>query len=241
MESYELNSEENSIMKNSDNNKIINSNRTNKEYSYTNNNLIYEDLSSNNPNYDSKSNSNNNYVYYANLKTKLRSPKDFIFLGDELHLYREIPRIGKFYSYKNKSVKGIFIDKTICMMNQDQYYAKIINKYGEKILLYIPDLPANNPYYVYIKHLFDFYDSCFDPQIMINNAKKKLELEKQIDERINKIDLFNNLIFNKSKEENYSKQYYSDNSPTFLDIQNLLKRNQKALDNIEKIKNENQK
>jgi len=71
--------------------------------------------------------------------------------------------------------------------------------------------------------------------------QKKLELEKQIDERINKIDLFNNLIFNKSKEENYSKQYYSDNNPTFLDIQNLLKRNQKALDNIEKIKNENQK
>ena len=205
------------------------SNKTSQEYSYNN-------IKNSNSN-----NIYNNYGLYDNPKTKLRNPNDFIFLGDELHLYREIPHLGNFYSYKNKSVKGIFIDKTICMMNQDQYYAKIINKYGEKILLYIPDLPANNPYYVYIKHLFDFYDSCFDPQIMINNAKKKLELEKQIDERINKIDLFNNLIFNKSKEENYSKQYYSDNSPTFLDIQNLLKRNQKALDNIEKIKNENQK
>ena len=143
MESYELNSEENSIMKNSNNNNIINSNRANKEYSYTNNNLIYEDLSSNNPNYESKSN-NNNFVYYANQKTKLRSPNDFIFLGDELHLYREIPRIGKFYSYKNKSVKGIFIDKTICMMNEDQFYAKVINKYGDKVLLFIPDLPATN-------------------------------------------------------------------------------------------------
>ena len=205
------------------------SNKTSQEYSYNN-------IKNSNSN-----NIYNNYGLYDNPKTKLRNPNDFIFLGDELHLYREIPHLGNFHSYKNKSVKGIFIDKTICMMNQDQYYAKIINKYGEKILLYIPDLPANNPYYVYIKHLFDFYDSCFDPQIMINNAKKKLELEKQIDERINKIDLFNNLIFNKSKEENYSKQYYSDNSPTFLDIQNLLKRNQKALDNIEKIKNENQK
>ena len=205
------------------------SNKTSQEYSYNN-------IKNSNSN-----NIYNNYELYESPKTKLRNPNDFIFLGDELHLYREIPHLGNFYSYKNKSVKGIFIDKTICMMNQDQYYAKIINKYGEKILLYIPDLPANNPYYVYIKHLFDFYDSCFDPQIMINNAKKKLELEKQIDERINKIDLFNNLIFNKSKEENYSKQYYSDNSPTFLDIQNLLKRNQKALDNIEKIKNENQK
>ena len=66
-----------------------------------------------------------------------------------------------------------------------------------------------------------------------------MELEKEIDQRINKIDLFNNLIFNKSKEENYSKQYYVDNNPTFLDIQNLLKRNQKALDNIEQIKNQN--
>ena len=205
------------------------SNKTSQEYSYNN-------IKNSNSN-----NIYNNYELYESPKTKLRNPNDFIFLGDELHLYREIPHLGNFYSYKNKSVKGIFIDKTICMMNQDQYYAKIINKYGEKILLYIPDLPANNPYYVYIKHLFDFYDSCFDPQIMINNAKEKLELEKQIDERINKIDLFNNLIFNRSKEENYSKQYYSDNSPTFLDIQNLLKRNQKALDNIEKIKNENQK
>ena len=205
------------------------SNKTSQEYSYNN-------IKNSNSN-----NIYNNYELYESPKTKLRNPNDFIFLGDELHLYREIPHLGNFYSYKNKSVKGIFIDKTICMMNQDQYYAKIINKYGEKILLYIPDLPANNPYYVYIKHLFDFYDSCFDPQIMINNAKKKLELEKQIDERINKIDLFNNLIFNKSKEENYSKQYYSDNNPTFLDIQNLLKRNQKALDNIEKIKNDNPK
>ena len=202
------------------------SNKESQDYSY-----------SNNYNFNSN-NYNNNYEFYINKKAQLRNPNDFIFLGDELHLYREIPHLGNFFSYKNKSVKGIFIDKTICMMNQDQYYVKIINKYGEKVLLYIPDIPAKNPYYVYIKHLFDFYDSCFNPQIMINNAKKKLELEKQIDERINKIDLFNNLIFNKSKEENYSKQYYSDNNPTFLDIQNLLKRNQKALDNIEQIKNE---
>ena len=239
MESYELNSEENSIMKNSNNNNIINSNRANKEYSYTNNNLIYEDLSSNNLNNESKSN-NNNFVYYANQKTKLRSPNDFLFLGDELHLYREIPRIGKFYSYKNKSVKGIFIDKTICMMNEDQFYAKVINKYGDKELLFIPDLPATNKYYVYIKHLFDFYDSCFNPEILQNNAKKKMELEKEIDKRIYQIDLFNNLILNKSKDENYSKQYYVDNIPTVLDVQNLLKRNQKALDNIGKIKNQNQ-
>ena len=237
MESYELNSEENSIMKNSNNNNIINSNRANKEYSYTNNNLIYEDLSSNNPNYESKSN-NNNFVYYANQKTKLRSPNDFIFLGDELHLYREIPCIGKFYSYKNKSIKGIFIDKTICMMNEDQFYAKFINKYGDKELLFIPDLPATNKYYVYIKHLFDFYDSCFNPEILQNNAKKKMELEKEIDKRIYQIDLFNNLILNKSKDENYSKQYYVDNIPTVLDVQNLLKRNQKALDNIGQIKNQ---
>ena len=68
-----------------------------------------------------------------------------------------------------------------------------------------------------------------------------MELEKQIDQRINKIDLFNTLIFNKNKENNYSKQYYVDNIPTVLDVQNLLKRNQKALDNIEQIKNQNNK
>ena len=172
---------------------------------------------------------------------KRKSPNDFIFLCDELHIYREIPGIGNFSSYKNGSVKGIFNDKTICMMNKDQFYAKIINKYGEKDILYIPELPANSPYYVYIKHLFDFYDACFNKEIIYNKEKQKIELEKQIDERINKIDLFNNLIFNKNKEENYSKQYYVDKIPTALDIQNLLNRNQKAIDNIHQIKYSNAK
>jgi hypothetical protein len=188
-----------------------------------------------------KSNNQNKYVYYANQKTNLRSPNDFIFLCDELHLYREIPCIGNFTSYKNKSVKGIFLDKTICMMNEDQFYAKIINKYGEKDIIYIPELPANSPYYPYIKHLFDFYDACFNPQNLENKEKLKIELEKKIDDRINKIDLFNNLIFNKNKEENYSKQYYIDNIPTVMDVQNLLKRNQKAIDNIQEIKYNNMK
>ena len=70
---------------------------------------------------------------------------------------------------------------------------------------------------------------------------EKIELDKKIDERINKIDLFNNLIFNKIQEENYSKQYYIDKIPTALDVQNLLKRNQKAIDNIEQIKSSNNK
>ena len=92
---------------------------------------------------------------------------------------------------------------------------------------------------IYLKHLFDFYDACFNPQMIHNKEKQKVELEKKIDERINKIDLFNNLIFNKSKEENYSKQYYVDNIPTYLDVQNLLKRNQKAIDDIQQIKYSN--
>ena len=185
---------------------------------------------------------NNNYSInsYKNIKRK-KNPNDFVFLCDELHLYREIPGIGNFSSYKNKSVKGIFNDKTICMMNEDQFYAKIINKYGEKYILYIPELPANSPYYVYIKHLFDFYDACFNKEMIYNKEKQKIELEKKIDERINKIDLFNNLIFNKNKEENYSKQYYVDKIPTALDIQNLLNRNQKAIDNIHQIKYSNAK
>ena len=87
-------------------------------------------------------------------------------------------------------------------MNQDQYYAKIINKYGDKELLYIPDLPANNPYYIYVTHLFDFYDACFNPEALQNNTKKRMELEKKIDQRINKIDLFNNIF-----EINIPKQY----------------------------------
>ena len=185
----------------------------------------------------------NNKSIYSNQYNyiKRKSPNDFIFLCDELHIYREIPGIGNFSSYKNGSVKGIFNDKTICMMNKDQFYAKIINKYGEKDILYIPELPANSPYYVYIKHLFDFYDACFNKEIIYNKVKQKIELEKQIDERINKIDLFNNLIFNKNKEENYSKQYYVDKIPTALDIQNLLNRNQKAIDNIHQIKYSNAK
>ena len=235
MKSNDFNLEDNSLFKNSINTNTIKSNKTNQDYNYNNNELKYENFSSKNTNYNPK----NNFVFYGNKKTQLRSPNDFIFLGDELHLYREIPHIGNFYSYKNKSVKGIFLDKTICMMNQDQFYAKVINKYGDKELLYIPDLPASNPYYIYIKNLFDFYDACFNPEVLQNNAKKKLELERQINQRINKIDDFNNLIFNKSKEENYSKQYYMDNIPTMVDVENLLKRNQKALDNIEKMKYQN--
>ena len=185
----------------------------------------------------------NNKSIYSNQYNyiKRKSPNDFIFLCDELHIYREIPGIGNFSSYKNGSVKGIFNDKTICMMNKDQYYAKVINKYGEKDILYIPELPANSPYYIYIKHLFDFYDTCFNKEMIYNKEKQKIELEKKIDERINKIDLFNNLIFNKNKEENYSKQYYVDKIPTALDVQNLLNRNQKAIDNIQQIKYSNAK
>ena len=223
MELNESNSGQNYSLKNS-NNSYAKSNNTN---------IINQDYNNNNS-------KNNNYIYYANKKVQLRRPNDFIFLGDELHMYREIPNLGNFYSYKNKSVKGIYLDKTICMMNQDQYYAKIINKYGDKELLYVPDLPANNPYYIYVKHLFDFYDACFNPEALQNNSKKKMELEKQIGERINKIDLFNNIFYNKSKEDNYSKQYYMDNNPTVLDVQNLLRRNQKALDNIEQIRYQNQ-
>ena len=226
MDEKDLNNQYNSRYDNLDKNINNKSNISKQDYSFNNNNNYY-------------STSNINYNIYDIQKPNLKNVNDFIFLGDELHLYREIPRLGNFYSYKNKSVKGIFLDKTICMMNQDQFYAKIINKYGDKELLYIPNIPATNPYYIYVKHLFDFYDACFNPQILRDNAKKKMELEKEIDQRINKIDLFNNLIFNKSKEENYSKQYYVDNNPTFLDIQNLLKRNQKALDNIEQIKNQN--
>ena len=182
----------------------------------------------------------NNSSLYSNQNHHFRRPKnDFIFLVDELHIYREIPGIGNFSSYKNGSLKGIFNDKTICMMNKDQFYAKIINKYGEKDILYIPELPASSPYYIYVKHLFDFYDACFNKEMIYNKEKQKIELEKKIDERINKIDLFNNLIFNKNKEENYSKQYYVENIPTLLDVQNLLKRNQKAIDNIEQIKYSN--
>ena len=229
MNTIGLNEEQNSPLKPSKSN-ISNSFKiSNQECSYNNNFT----------NYNNSNINNDKFVFYANKKIPLKIPNDFIFLGDELHLYREIPHLGNFYSYKNKSVKGIFIDKTICMMNSDQLYAKIINKYGEKELLYIPELPATNPYYIYIKHLFDFYDACFNPQVLQDNAKKRMELEKKVEERINKIDLFNNLIFNKGKEENYSKQYYMDNNPTFLDIQNLLKRNQKALDNIEKMKYKN--
>ena len=126
-------------------------------------------------------------------------------------------------------------------MNKDQFYAKIINKYGEKDILYIPELPSNSPYYVYIKHLINFYDACFNKEMIYNQEKQKIELEKKIDERINKIELFNNLIFNKNKEENYSKQYYVDKIPTALDVQNLLNRNQKAIDNIQQIKYSNVK
>ena len=211
---------------------FFNSQTTEKESIINKNTISY-----NNPN---KINSINKYNLYPNINRNIRkSPNDFIFLCDELHIYREIPGIGNFSSYKNGSVKGIFNDKTICMMNKDQFYAKVINKYGEKEILFIPELPSNSPYYVYLKHLFDFYDACFNKQMIYNKEKEKIELEKKIDERINKIDMFNNLIFNKNKEENYSKQYYVDNIPTSLDVQNLLKRNQKAIDNIEQIKYSN--
>ena len=174
-----------------------------------------------------------------NNKNDKLNPNDFIFMGFELFRYKEITKIGVFYSYTNKSVKGIFSDKTICMMNKDQLYAKIINKYGEKYLLYVPDVSLNNPYYIYIKYLFDFYDSCFNIKAIQENLKYHSDLEKEVDNRINKIDTFNNLIYNKDMNYNYSKQYYTDKKPTFMDIQNLLNKNQKALDGIEQIRMNN--
>ena len=197
------------------------------------------DISNNNSN-----NNSNNFSYdisktnFNNKDNKL-NPNKFIFMGFELFRYKEIYKMGVFYSYTNKSVKGIFSDKTICMMNQDQLYAKIINKYGEKYLLYVPEVSVNNPYYIYIKYLFDFYDSCFNVKAIQENLNYHSNLEKEIDNRINKIDAFNNLVYNKDINYNYSKQYYTDNKPTFMDIQNLLEKNQKALDGIEQIKTSN--
>ena len=174
---------------------FFNSNLTEKESIINKNSISY--------NNSNNINTINNHPLYPNINRNIRkSPNDFIFLCDELHIYREIPGIGNFSSYKNGSVKGIFNDKTICMMNKDQFYAKIINKFGEKEILFIPELPSNSPYYVYVKHLFDFYDACFNKEMIYNKEKEIIELEKKIDERINKIDLFNNLIFNKNKEEN---------------------------------------
>ena len=111
-------------------------NYLNSQSNQNNNNI-----NQNNINYSNNKNINllNNNILYPNQNiNKRKSPNDFIFLCDELHIYREMPGIGKFSSYKNKSVKGIFNDKTICMMNNDQFYAKIINKYGEKDIVYIP-------------------------------------------------------------------------------------------------------
>lgn len=180
-----------------------------------------------------------NFVYYADKKTFLRNPNDFIFLGQELHKYREIRELGSFYSYTNKSVKIIFIDKTIVMMNADQQYVKVINKNGEKLILYVPEITSNDQYYFYVKHLFDYYDLCFNPQAISDNKWRQMNLEKEIENRINKIDLCNHLLFNKGNEDDYSNQYYMYNIPTVLDIQNLLKKNQKALDGIKEMKQNN--
>ena len=83
-----------------------------KNNSTSNNNINF--------NYINKPSSNYNYQLYShqNINRK-KNANDFVFLCDELHLYREIPGIGNFTSYKNKSVKGKFNDKTICMMNKE--------------------------------------------------------------------------------------------------------------------------
>ena len=105
-------------------------------------------------------------------------------------------------------------------MNKDQFYAKIINKYGEKEILFIPELPSNSPYYVYLKHLFDFYDACFNKQ-MIYNKEKQLS---------NKNSNYYNLgMKNQNKKEIILRHFYSI---AFEEIKGI-KPNKKNKNNVE--------
>jgi hypothetical protein len=65
------------------------------------------------------------YNINNNFGKEINTSNDFIFSGTEIYFYKLIKDLGEFYSYKNKSVKSIFKDRTIIMLNPDLKFVSL--------------------------------------------------------------------------------------------------------------------
>ena len=164
----------------------------------------------------------------------IKNINDFIFEGRELFKYKQINNLGEFYSYKNKACKAKFYDNTIVMFNNDLYYVCVFDKHGEKLLLNIDNISMNNENYIYIKHLMDFYDFCFNKEKTREEEHYRTSLQQFINNRLENIDMFNKLFY--GKENNFSKEYQYNQQPTFNDIKILMERNEKMLKEMKQLK-----
>ena len=174
------------------------------------------------------------YNINNNFGKEINTSNDFIFSGTEIYFYKLIKDLGEFYSYKNKSVKSIFKDRTIIMLNPDLKFVSLNDTFGNRLVFPLITVTQNNPYYFYIKTTLDFYDMCFNPENLIKTEEKNKNDDRLVFQRLDTIDYCNNLLF--GKKEYFSKQYNYYHNPTQLDIDNLLKRNEESLNNIYQIK-----
>ena len=112
------------------------------------------------------------YNINNNFGKEINTSNDFIFSGTEIYFYKLIKDLGEFYSYKNKSVKSIFKDRTIIMLNPDLKFVSLNDTFGNRKVFPLITVTQNNPYYFYIKTTLDFYDMCFNPENLIKTEEK---------------------------------------------------------------------
>ena len=174
------------------------------------------------------------YNINNNFGKEINTSNDFIFSGTEIYFYKLIKDLGEFYSYKNKSVKSIFKDRTIIMLNPDLKFVSLNDTFGNRLVFPLITVTQNNPYYFYIKTTLDFYDMCFNQENLIKTEEKNKNDDRLVFQRLDTIDYCNSLLF--GKKEYFSKQFNYYHNPTELDVENLIKRNDESLKNIYQIK-----
>ena len=170
------------------------------------------------------------YNINNNFGKEINTSNDFIFSGTEIYFYKLIKDLGEFYSYKNKSVKSIFKDRTIIMLNPDLKFVSLNDTFGNRKVFPLITVTQNNPYYFYIKTTLDFYDMCFNQENLIKTEEKNKNDDRLVFQRLDTIDYCNSLLF--GKKEYFSKQFNYYHNPTELDVENLIKRNDESLKNI---------
>lgn len=212
-----------------------NSNSNLNSLAYGNSNSISYGNFTYNPNYNTES--YNKYLSHYNNQFPNQCMEEFVFEVDELYLYREVKGMGEFYSYKNKAVKGCFKDRTVVKMNPDMFYIDILNPKGDKLLFRLDEINTDHPYYGYIRILVDFHDFCFNKENLMRFKEHNQMVEDYVTRTIKKIERSDQAVFGRTK--NFSDNYLYNKQPTNEDIQNLLKRNEQMLKDIESLKNVN--
>ena len=128
------------------------------------------------------------YNINNNFGKEINKSNDFIFSGTEIYFYKLIKDLGEFYSYKNKSVKSIFKDRTIIMLNPDLKFVSLNDTFGNRLVFPLITVTQNNPYYFYIKTTLDFYDMCFNPENLIKIEEKNFNDDFNIDDLVKELE-----------------------------------------------------